>query len=99
MANVENLVEESGSGGGAINDAAGPLRRQAGVMIGVEVREEVRDGEIGVGVFEPVDDEASAGNEFGIGDGGGRRGEGATRWWRGRQREGGEGGAVECGGG
>lgn len=68
-------------------------------MIGVEVGEEVRCGEIGVGVFEAVDDEASAGNEFGIGEGSGGRGDGATLWWRRRQREGGEGGAVERGGG
>lgn len=73
-------MEEIGGDGGAINDAAGPLRREASVVIGVEAGEEVGDGEIGVGMFEAVDDEAGEGNEFGMGEGGGRRGEGKTRW-------------------
>lgn len=90
-------MEESCRGGRAINNAAGPLRREAGVVIRVEVGEEIRDGEIGVGVFEAVDDEAGAGNEFGMGEGGGGRVDRGSRWWQGRQREGGEGGAVEGG--
>lgn len=60
-------MEESGGSGGAINDAASPLRREAGVVIGVEVGEEVGDGEIRVGVLEAVDDEAGEGNDFGMG--------------------------------
>lgn len=67
LGNFEALVEESGGGGGAVNDAGGPLRREAGVVIGVEVGEEVRDGESGVGVLEAVDDEAGEGDEFGMG--------------------------------
>lgn len=47
-------------------------------MIGVEVREEVGDGEI-AGMAECVDEEASVGDEFGVGNGG------RWKWW---EREG-----------
>lgn len=92
-------MEKISGGGGAINDALGPLRIEARVVVGVEVGEEVRDGEIGVGVFEAVHDEAGSGNEFGVGNGCGGRAKGASRWWLRGQRQGGEGGAVEVGGG
>lgn len=99
MRNFDDLVEEISGRGRAINDALGPLRRETRVMVGVEVGEEVRDGEIGVGVFEAVDDEAGFWNEFGVGERGGGRDEresGLGLWWQGK---GGEGGAVERGGG
>lgn len=91
-------MEEIRSGGGAINNAFGPLRKESSVVVGVKVGEEVRDGETGVGVFEAVYDETGSGNEFGVGNGGGGRANGGSGWWLWWQRQGGEGGAMEGGG-
>lgn len=54
-------------------------------MVGVEVGEEVREGEIGVGMPEAVDDEAGFRDEFGVGDGYRGREEGPVRWFLRRQ--------------
>lgn len=64
-------------------------------MIGVEVGEEVGDGEV-AGVAEGVDEEASLGNVFGKRESGGTGGEGERR--RGLVVEGGLGGEEEAGG-
>ena len=71
----EDSAEECGGGGGREDDAAGPGRGEAGVVVGVEVREEVGHGK-GPSVAECVDEEACVGDEFGAWDGGGNGGEG-----------------------
>lgn len=50
-------------------------------MVGVEVSEEVRDGEIG-GVTEGVDEEACFGDEFGAREGGRNWGKRKGGFWR-----------------
>lgn len=62
----EDFNKKAGSDGGAINDAFRPKGVEPGVVIRVEVRKEVRDGEV-TGVFETVDDKAGFRNEFGLG--------------------------------
>lgn len=69
---IEDAMEEKCGGGGAEDDATGPGGGEAGVVVGVEVREEVGDGEV-AGVAEGVDEEAGVGDEFGVWEGGG--------WW------------------
>lgn len=51
----------------AIYDPFGPIWGEASVVIGVEVREEVRKREI-AGESEAIDDEAGFWYEFGLGE-------------------------------
>lgn len=69
---------------GAKDDAFGPVRVEAGVVVGVEVGEEVRDGVVAGGA-EAVDDEPGSGDELGLGEVGRERGE---RGVGGEEREG-----------
>lgn len=62
----KDFNKKAGSDGGTINDAFGPKGGEPGVVIGVEVRKEVGDGEV-TSVFETVDDKAGLRNEFGMG--------------------------------
>lgn len=66
---VEDAEEEEGGGGGTVDDAARPRGGEAGVVIGVEMREKVGNGEVD-GVAESVDEEAGVRDEFGVGNGG-----------------------------
>lgn len=66
---VKDADEECGGGGGTEDDTAGPGGGESGVVVRVEVREEVGDGEV-AGVAECVDEEAGVGDEFGVGNGG-----------------------------
>lgn len=87
---------EKPSGGlGAKDDAFGPSEGEAGVVIGVEVGEEVRDGVI-AGVTESVDGETGLGDVFGLRESGGKRREGEWSW--GLVKEGRLGGNEERGG-
>lgn len=78
---AEDLCEETGGGGGAEHEALRPTGRETAVVIRVEVREEVRDGVI-AGVAESVDGETGSGNEFGVGECGGKWRERELRWGR-----------------
>lgn len=71
---IEDLHKETGGDLGAKDEAFGPGRAQAGVVVGVEVGEKVGDGEISGGT-ESVDDEAGLGDKLGVGEVGRKRGE------------------------
>lgn len=77
----------------AEDNAFGPIEGEAGIVIGVEMGEEVGDGEV-AGVAEGIDEETRPGDVFGLRESGGKRGE------RGRLRrlvvEGGLGGEEEA---
>lgn len=64
---------------GAKDDAFRPIGGETGVMIGVEVREEVRDGVV-ASVTESVDGETGFGYKFGLRESGGERREREWRW-------------------
>lgn len=49
-------------------------------MVGMEVGEEVGNGETRVGVFEAVNNEPGFGDEFGVGEGSGWRIEEVSGW-------------------
>lgn len=66
---VEDADEEGSGGGGTEDNTARPGGCETGVVIGVEVREEVGEGEV-AGVTECVDEEAGVRDEFGVGNGG-----------------------------
>lgn len=74
---AEDVDKEVGGDCGTEDDAVGPGGGEGGVVIGVEVGEEVCERGRG-GVAEGVDEEASVGDEFGVGDGGG------WEWWEGK---------------
>lgn len=85
----EGFDKEAGGDVGAENHPLRPCGAETGVVIGVEVGEEVGDGEI-AGGSEGVDDEEGFGDEIGLGEIGGD--------WRERRVVGeeieGEGGSV-----
>lgn len=67
---------------GTEDDAVGPGGGEGGVVIGMEVGEEVSDGG-GGGVAEGVDEEAGVRDEFGVGNSGGWEWwEGEGGWWK-----------------
>lgn len=65
--NTEDFSDKVSSGGGTENDTFRPIRGQASIVIGVEMGEEIRKGEIS-GILETVDDKASSWDEFWLGD-------------------------------
>lgn len=66
----------------AEDDASAPIGGESSVVVGVEVGEEVRDGEI-AGVAERVDEEAGFGDDFGMRKAAGDRWERETEGRRG----------------
>lgn len=63
---------------GAKDDAFRPIGGEAGVVIGVEVGEEVRDGMV-TGMTKSIDGETGFGDMFGLRESGRKRREGNWR--------------------